>query len=160
MRARPRASRCQCRCPGPYRHARSLSATRLVEGHSPDHVRPALGAGVPEFVGLSVGEVNDMASSLEAAISPLFEGRNYCPISCLDLCHHFSEDDIGTLDEVAVRQLRSSVEPSGPAGRRVDEHAGWVCHVFSATDPNVSIIAAPTSCQTAFLAAPFLHRER
>jgi hypothetical protein len=34
-----------------------------------------------------------MASSVLCGVSLLFQGRNYCPISSIDLCHYFGEDD-------------------------------------------------------------------
>jgi hypothetical protein len=51
--------------------------------------------GLPASIGSGVGDDNDMASSLSRGHFAAISGRNYCPISCLDLRHHFGEDDTG-----------------------------------------------------------------
>jgi hypothetical protein len=38
-----------------------------------------------------VGRRTTWYPPLQSGLSPLFEGRYYCPISSLDLCHHFGE---------------------------------------------------------------------
>jgi hypothetical protein len=83
----------ECRARRKRRRGASASAAAAVEGPVTWSCSFSAGAGADEFVGRGVGEDDDIAFLPSRGRSPLFQGRNYCPISRLDLCHYFGKDD-------------------------------------------------------------------